>query len=834
VPHQPIRGGPAGPEPYPLPLLDDYLAIARRRGAETLPVTALRTRGLAARLLLAHAAAGQPGALARLLVSARHGRLTGVAPDQVDAGGLARLARVIAFQNLLPEDQTDGLALYRLALEVFGPAAIPPKDQGIHAQLAFHLGHPATAAALLETYPQVPNDVAGHLRIDLANPFRGVADAQAAGWLDSFLGLLPEPRPALAPHDAVAPFDRLMATGVRRVDAPQLISVIVTAYRPGVELLTAVRSLVEQSWANLEILVIDDGSPPEHDPVLARCHALDPRIRLLKLDANHGTYVARNAGLEVASGEFVTFQDSDDWSHPRRLEHQALPLLQDPALVATLTDGLRAGEDLVITRPGRQDRLLNTSSLMFRREAVLRRIGYFDRVRKAADSEYHQRILATFGSGAVHRDRTDVYALVRLSRSSLSRAEFGPGWMHPARTAYKSAYHLWHQRIRAGATSPYLPAPDGRRPFPAPTHLRATASEPPSAPRYDVVFASEWRKYGGPQKSMLEEILALTRRGMRVGVAHLEALRFMTTRSDHLCQPVQELINNGTVDHLLLGDELETSLLVVRYPPVLQFAATEPSRIRARQLLILANQAPFEKDGSDHRYVPQACTEVASALFSVEPRWCPMGPAVREILEGLLPATTLTPFDMPGIIDIDQWTLDRSRFRLDRPVMGRHSRDDWTKWPGDRETLLAVYPDSDDVDVRIMGGAKAALSVLGTATLPANWVAYDYDEIGVRSFLNQLDYYVYFPHADMVEAFGRATLEALAAGCVAILPHHFYATFGDAAVYCGPHEVQEVIRSFHADHAAYLDQSRLAQERVRKLYSHESYTDLVSSIVAGP
>jgi hypothetical protein len=834
VPHQPIRGGPAGPEPYPLPLLDDYLAVVRRRTRDALPATALRTGSLATRLLLAHAASGEPGALARLLVAARQGRLAGLAPGRIDPGRLADLARVIALQDLLPEDQADGLALYNLALELFGPAAIPARDQGVHAQLAYHLGDHSAAAALLETYQQVPEQVACDLRIDLANPFRGTADAKATDWLRSLLGLLPEPRPTLAPYDGVEPFDRLAATGVRLVDAPQRISVIVTTFRPGIELLTAVRSLVEQSWPNLEILVVDDGSPPEHDQFLARCGALDHRIRLLKLDANHGTYVARNAGLEAASGEFVTFQDSDDWSHPRRLEHQAVPLLQEPALVATLTDGLRVTDDLVITRPGRLHRLLNTSSLMFRRDAVLRRIGYFDQVRKAADSEYHLRIEATFGTHAVHRDRSDVYALVRLSGGSLSRADFRAGWMHPARAAYRSAYHLWHQRIRAGAASPYLPPVDGRRPFPVPAHLRLAAPEPASPARYDVVFASEWRPFGGPQKSMLEEIRALTRRGMRVGVAQLEALRFMKVRSGHLCQPVQELINDGTVDHLLLCDEVETSLLVVRYPPVLQFAATQPSRIRARQVLILANQAPFERDGTDYRYVPQACTEVASQLFAVEPRWCPMGPAVREPLEAMLPPGALTPFDMPGIIDIEHWTLDRSRFRLDRPVIGRHSRDSRTKWPGDRETLLAVYPASDKVDVRVMGGATTPLSVLGTATLPANWVAYDYDEIGVRSFLNQLDYYVYFPHPDMVEAFGRATLEALAAGCVAILPHHFSATFGDAAVYCGPHEVQEVIRSFHSDHASYLDQSRLGQERVRKLYSHESYTDLVSSIVAGP
>ena len=70
-----------------------------------------------------------------------------------------------------------------------------------------------------------------------------------------------------------------------------------------------------------------------------------------------------------------------------------------------------------------------------------------------------------------------------------------------------------------------------------------------------------------------------------------------------------------------------------------------------------------------------------------------------------------------------------------------------------------------------MGGAKSAQALLAKPELPANWLVYDYDEVSVRSFLFQIDFYVYFPHPRMIEAFGRAILEALASGCVVILPH---------------------------------------------------------------
>ena len=121
-------------------LLDDYVAIARRRKAGTLAATALRSRSLDARALLAHAVGGSATPLPAILAAAHdedHAWLRdlGVEPDAP-----ADLARVIALQELLPTDLSDALAIYDLVLAVFGPARIPPGHQGMHAQVAYRLG----------------------------------------------------------------------------------------------------------------------------------------------------------------------------------------------------------------------------------------------------------------------------------------------------------------------------------------------------------------------------------------------------------------------------------------------------------------------------------------------------------------------------------------------------------------------------------------------------------------------------------------------------------------------------------------------------------------------
>jgi O-antigen biosynthesis protein len=815
---------------YPPQLLDDYLSVVERRAPGSLLATALRTGSQDARLLFARAATRRTTSMFEVLAAVRQAtRDQYVRPSEMDVRWLAELARLVALQEILPDDRADGLALYDLALEQFGPELIPAADQGVHAQLAYSLAFSRRASDLLATYASVPQQVRSYLDIDLANPHKGLDGATRADWAQAFGGLFPDPRPAFLPDHGPVPFDQLVTPAVRNVDDEGKVSVVITSFRPGGELLTAVRSIINQSWSNLEILLVDDGSPSEYGSILDQCVTLDARVKLIRLDANAGTYMARNVAMDAATGDFVTFQDSDDWSHPKRIEEQVRLLLQDKTLMATVSEALKVTEHLSITKPGRNPRVMCTSSMMFRRRPTLAKIGYMDSVRKSADTEYLRRIEVAFTLGSVHRIRDSIYALIRQHNSSLSACEFREGWIHPARFAYRSAYTLWHEQIAAGSADPYLPKDLRRRPFPAPSHIRQAGAELTTKSRYDVILASDWRPFGGPQKSMLEEIAALTRQGMRVGVLNIEAYRFMTTQRKSLCRPIQELINDGTVGHVLHSDEVETSLLVVRYPPVLQFPAATASRIKANRLLILANQAPSELDGTDLRYVPATCTMNARKMFSVEPEWCPQGPNVRKALAASTPQPEITEFDMPGIIDTEKWCLERTGYRSDQPIIGRHSRDTWTKWPQDRRELLQAYPDSTPVDVRIMGGAKTAQELLAKPELPANWLVYDYDEVSVRSFLFQIDFYVYFPHPRMIEAFGRAILEALASGCVVILPPHFVDTFGDAALYCNPGDVLDVVKRYYSNRKLFLSQSRLAQERVRQRYSHETY---VAQIVA--
>ncbi|MQM28570.1 glycosyltransferase [Glycomyces albidus] len=804
---------------YPARLIDDQLAQSKARRRGSLMSTALRTRSPGGRYLLA-AAATRSLSLPELLAAARVGRRV-----DADPAALCDLARVVGLQFGTEEDRRDALALFDLALELGGPKRVAPRNAAVHAQLAYASGDLERTRRLLRRYKHLPELERDALLADLEHPDAG-GDEQA--WLGRLGALCRHPELRLdGASDASLPwFDRLRADArPGSVDGPK-VSVVMTAYRPGRALLTAVRSLLEGTWANLEVLVVDDASGEEYDGVLEAAAALDERVRVLRCPVNGGTFAARNTAFEAASGEFVTGLDSDDWAAPGRLERSVAPLLADPSLQLTYGEAFLFNEDLTATRPGRVLTTASTASMTFRRSA-LERLGYYDEIRKGADTEFLHRFAAAYGPGAVLRLEGVWDTLMRQAPGSLSREEFGPGWKHPSRRAYQSSYPLWHRQIAAGEADPYLPRRPRRRPFWAPYHA-ATARADQRRRRFDVVFCLDWRPFGGPQKSTIEEVKALRAEGRSVAVMHLESWRHMTTEDRPMCEPIQRMINDGTVDQVLVTDDVVCDLLVLRYPPILQFRSGERSSVRPERMIVLANQAPAERDGSDIRYDPDGCHANAADMFGVEPLWVPQGPQVREALSGLT-AGRLADFDMPGILDPADIAPARTGFRSKLPVVGRHSRDDATKWPAAADLPL-VYPGDGRWDVRIMGGVTSVARITGEP-VPSEWTCYGFDETDVDSFLYQLDFWIYFPHPMQYEAFGRAVLEALAAGCVTILPPRFEPVFGDAALYCEPPDVIPLVDGLYADPERFLARSALAQQRVRERFSHDSYRKLVSDLL---
>ena len=97
------------------------------------------------------------------------------------------------------------------------------------------------------------------------------------------------------------------------------ISVIVPVYKAEAFLEKCVGSILGQTFPNLELLLIDDGSPDNSGALCDRFAAADSRVRVFH-KPNGGVSSARNLGLREARGDFIAFADSDDWLAPDALE----------------------------------------------------------------------------------------------------------------------------------------------------------------------------------------------------------------------------------------------------------------------------------------------------------------------------------------------------------------------------------------------------------------------------------------------------------------------------------------------------------------------------------
>jgi len=99
----------------------------------------------------------------------------------------------------------------------------------------------------------------------------------------------------------------------------KLISVIIPIYKVEKELRRCVDSVLNQTYRNLEIILVDDGSPDKCGEIADEYAVVDSGIRVIHKH-NGGISSARNAGLNVAKGDYISFVDSDDWIEPNMLE----------------------------------------------------------------------------------------------------------------------------------------------------------------------------------------------------------------------------------------------------------------------------------------------------------------------------------------------------------------------------------------------------------------------------------------------------------------------------------------------------------------------------------
>ncbi|WP_068397614.1 glycosyltransferase family A protein [Kribbia dieselivorans] len=572
--------------------LDDltaaYAKVAYQRGAAAdLTALGLRTRSALVRRVI-EVVAERTGSLAWQLALA-----------EVCAG--------------LPEKAAQARArgIFEQVVAQRGPAALGERQQLLYAQLLYFQGRFTELSALLGRLEALPLAQVIDLRADMLNPSHGrptAAGADRESFWRSFTRpfrhaglveptLLPEgDRPALdrlTTDPAVLQRlrdglpDRMSRLGFDRLEDLPLISVVVAVYRPDHWLETAVRALIEQSYPNLDIVLVDDASGPEFAQAIAAVAALDPRIRVVSAPRNGGAYRARNLGVRSALGQIVTFHDADDWAHPEKVERQFAALWGQPEVVATESLAVRAHADLTHQWLGYASTRINKSSLMIRR-TDLAGLGGFDVARKSGDQEFYERLTAVRGVTPTVVDLP--LSVVRLRGDSLSRSDFAMGWAASTRIGHQSAYRKWHRGLRTSgqAVANLEAATDaGERPFAAPRGWLDQRDDE----RFDVLLVDDLavKATAGETASLLR---LLVDEGYTVAVMHREDPSLLRRPRPHNADPVQSLINAGIISQVHPEERIRAGVLIAPTPSVFVADREGPDDLACDLVLLLRQPEP--------------------------------------------------------------------------------------------------------------------------------------------------------------------------------------------------------------------------------------------------
>jgi FkbM family methyltransferase len=631
---------------------------------------------------------------------------------------------------------------------------------------------------------------------------------------------------------------RLHAHLPRKIDSGPVVSVIMPAFNAARTLEFAARSILDQTWRPLELIIVDDAS---HDTTWSIALALareDSRVKVFRNAANVGPYVSKNLGLLAARGAYVTGHDADDWAHPERIENHVAAMLRGGAK-ASLIKMLRLSNDGEFCRmghntPNRDDGVLQTAfiSCMLETRFLRTRLGNWDSVRFGADSELISRTRFVLGGDLPVYRQLGLFCLESQEglTADPTHGVSSDGGLSPTRTEYKQTFVKWHESL--APEEAYLPFPHQPRRFAAPavalvpddliTGLKArmvqrvgeVAVAVPSGAvtggnrSVDVCIVTNLSFPGGNASSTLDEVNACLGAGLTVRLIHCPVPR---DEDKDICERFKDylhLCDDGRSQH----EGYHCEVLIVRHPGVIcapQFPKTTES-LRAQTTVVVINNSMFRANGA-RVYSDETLCERIAALPGARKKVYPLGPAIRR---ELLSSSLAGRLDFATIDWSPTFSPDDFRWRTPRPmgrpiVIGRHGRDGREKWLEDPEQLMAVYPRSQEVRVKILGGAECAEKVLGEEA--QGWQVHAFGSLSAADFLSGLDAFVYFPNSGLNEAFGRAIMEAIFVGVPCVVPTRFQETFGRVAFCCEAGEAIPAVRRLDQSYAwcaAFVERAR--------------------------
>ncbi len=215
--------------------------------------------------------------------------------------------------------------------------------------------------------------------------------------------------------------------------ANPLISIIIPAYNAEKYITQALESALEQTYTNIEIIIVDDGSTDTTAEIIKEKYQNDARVKLIS-QKNAGVAVVRNNGIRVAQGEYIAFLDADDYYLPTKIEREIEFLQNHPEFDITYCNMKHFYDDntgvLYQHQGGRPsgnvfenllDGFFGQLNTVLIPKKIFEDIGMFDE--RFRDSEEWDLFLRFAKAGCTFGFLDEDLVRIRINRSSLSRFE---------------------------------------------------------------------------------------------------------------------------------------------------------------------------------------------------------------------------------------------------------------------------------------------------------------------------------------------------------------------------------------------------------------------------
>lgn len=192
------------------------------------------------------------------------------------------------------------------------------------------------------------------------------------------------------------------------------VSIIMTVFNKQKHLNLAIKSILNQSYSNIELIIVEDCSTDNSKKIIKK-YENKSNVKIIYNDENIGCYASRNKALNIASGEIIGFQDADDYSLKKRIKKQIKYMLKYNLLmcgcniVRSNFDKLLEDEKRMLIEL-KKDNLKEyfgyATLLMYKK--VFKKYGNFIERRKGMDMEFGERIL--FYESGIFFDNKDSWS----------------------------------------------------------------------------------------------------------------------------------------------------------------------------------------------------------------------------------------------------------------------------------------------------------------------------------------------------------------------------------------------------------------------------------------